>query len=91
MKKLILIAFILSLKIQIISAQDEIPFNHYDLSYTDYIERVKTHNIEYAAEKLNINISEAAIEAAKVFSDPYISLDIIEDLETKTQTGYGWW
>ena len=53
------------------------------------LEQVKTHNIEYAAEKLNINISEAAIEAAKVFSDPYISLDIIEDLETRTQTGYG--
>jgi cobalt-zinc-cadmium efflux system outer membrane protein len=89
MKKLIFIAFITSLKLSIISGQDEIPFNHYDLSYTDYIERVKTHNIEYAAEKLNINISEAAIEAAKVFSDPYISVDIIEDLETKTQTGYG--
>jgi outer membrane protein, heavy metal efflux system len=89
MKKLILIAFITSLKLTVISGQDEIPFNHYDLSFTEYLEQVKTHNIEYAAEKLNINISEAAIEAAKVFSDPYISLDIIEDLETKTQTGYG--
>jgi cobalt-zinc-cadmium efflux system outer membrane protein len=89
MKNLILIAFLTVLKLQIIFAQDIIPFNHYDLDFTEYLEQVKTHNIEYAAEKLNINISEAAIEAAKVFSDPYISLDLIEDLETKTQTGYG--
>jgi cobalt-zinc-cadmium efflux system outer membrane protein len=89
MKNLILIAFLTVLKLQIIFAQDIIPFNHYDLGFTEYLEQVKTHNIEYAAEKLNINISEAAIEAAKVFSDPYISLDLIEDLETKTQTGYG--
>ena len=37
MKKLILIAFITSLKLTVISAQDEIPFNHYDLSFTEYI------------------------------------------------------
>jgi cobalt-zinc-cadmium efflux system outer membrane protein len=89
MKKQILIAFIILLKLQKIFAQDEIPFNHYDLTYSEYIERVKNNNIVYAAEKLNINISEAAIEASKVFSDPYISLDFIEDLETRTTTGYG--
>lgn len=89
MKKQILILFIILLKLQNNFAQDDIPFNHYDLSYSEYIERVKTHNIKYAAEKLNIDISEAAIEASKVFIDPYISVDITEDLENRTATGYG--
>ena len=89
MKKQILIIIILFLKLCIISAQDEIPFKHYNLTFKEYIDLVKTHNLEYAAEKLNINISEAAIEAAKIFNDPYFSVDLTQDTENGSRTGYG--
>jgi outer membrane protein, heavy metal efflux system len=79
---------IIFLKMHIINAQDDVPFNHINLSYKDYISLVKSDNLEYAAEKLNINISEAAIEVAKIFNDPYISVDWIGDYENNTQNGY---
>ena len=76
-------------KIQIINAQVDIPFKYYNLEFKEYIELVKTHNLEYAAEKLNINISEAAIEVAKIFPDPYISVYLIENSENRSRTDYG--
>jgi cobalt-zinc-cadmium efflux system outer membrane protein len=81
MKKQILTAIVIFLKLHIISAQMEIPFRNYSISFKEYIDLVKTNNLEYAAEKLNINISEAAIEAAKIFQDPYFSIDLIRNLE----------
>ena len=90
MKKQIFIGIIiLSLRIHLINAQVEIPFRYHNLEFKDYIDLVKTHNLEFAAEKLNINISEAAIEVAKIFHDPYISVDWTEDLEKKSRTDYG--
>ena len=62
---------IICFKIQIINAQVDIPFKYYNLEFKEYIELVKTHNLEYAAEKLNINISEAAIEVAKIFNQSH--------------------
>lgn len=88
MKKQIFIITILHLKLCFLSAQDEIPFKHYNLPFKEYIDLVKTHNLQYAAEKLNINISEAAIEAAKVFNDPFISADVTRDSENSLKTGY---
>jgi outer membrane protein, heavy metal efflux system len=81
MKKLFIIIPVLFLKLQIIPAQTDIPFIHYDINYKDYINLVGTKNLAYAAEKLNINISEAAIEAAKIFQNPYFSIELIQDLE----------
>lgn len=81
MKKLYIIIPVLFLKLQINLAQTDIPFNHFDINYKEYINLVSTKNLEYAAEKLNISISEAAMEAAKVFQDPYFSIDLIQDLE----------
>jgi len=81
MKKLYIVISVLVLKLQIISAQTDIPFNHYDVNYKDYINLVRTNNLRYAAEKINISISEAAIEAAKIFQDPYFSIDLIQDME----------
>lgn len=89
LKKIIISGIlIIFLKMHIIKAQDSIPFYHINLSFKDYISLVKSNNLEYAAEKLNINISEAAIEVAKIFNDPYISVDWIGGYENKTQTGY---
>lgn len=89
MRKYILISILLFLRLFMISAQDEIPFKHYKVSFKEYLELVKTNNLEFAAEKLNISIAEAAIEASKVFSDPYVSFDVTNDSENGLRSGYG--
>jgi outer membrane protein, heavy metal efflux system len=89
MKKQIFIVTILFLKLYSLSAQEEVPFKHYNLPFKEYIELVRTHNLQFAAEKLNINISEAAIEAARVFNNPYLSLDWTREKENRISTGYG--
>lgn len=89
MKKQIMIVCILCVKLQTIFGQVEIPFKHIDLRFKEYIDLVKTHNLKYASEKLNISISEAAIEAAKVFNDPYFSIDLTRDAEESMRTTYG--
>jgi outer membrane protein, heavy metal efflux system len=88
MKRQVFLITILLLKLNGLSAQDEIPFKHYNLPFKEYIDLVKTHNLQYAAEKLNINISDAAIDAAKVFNDPFFSVDVTRDSEKSIRTGY---
>jgi len=73
---------------QSLSAQPAIPFKHKYLTFKEYIEQVKDNNLEYAAEKLNINISEAAIEAAKIFPDPHFLVEFTKDYENRVRNGY---
>jgi outer membrane protein, heavy metal efflux system len=88
MKTTIIMTCLLFLKLQSGIAQADISFKHVNLEFRDYINLVKNNNLKYAAEKLNINISEAAVEAAKVFSDPYLSIDVTRDKEDRFTTGY---
>ncbi len=89
MRKHILLMSIIFLKISCVNAQDEVPFKHYKISFSEYLELVKTHNLEFAAEKLNISIAEAVIEASKVFNDPFLSFDVTSASENSSRTGYG--
>jgi outer membrane protein, heavy metal efflux system len=89
MKKSVIILFIILLKVQLINAQENIPFKHLDIDYKEYIGMVRTNNLEYAAERLNLDIAETAIEAAKIFQDPYISVDYSHDMLAGSRTGYG--
>lgn len=89
MKKQLLTIIILTLKICSLSAQGEIPFKHYLLPFKEYIELVKTHNLKYVSEKLNISIAEASAEAARIFNDPYLSVDLTRDYENSKNTGFG--
>jgi cobalt-zinc-cadmium efflux system outer membrane protein len=89
MKKRIYLVIIQFFFLQILKAQVDVPFQYINLNFKEYIYLVKSNNLEYAAEKLNMNISDAAIEAAKVFQDPYFSLGLSEDLEENSRTGYG--
>ena len=50
---------------------------------------VVKHNLDYAAERYEVNKSEAAIEIAKVFSDPTISFGYSQDREGHQATGSG--
>jgi outer membrane protein, heavy metal efflux system len=46
-----------------------------NIGFSEYLELVASHNLGYAAEMYNIEISEAAVEKARVFNDPAFSLD----------------
>jgi len=59
------------------------------LPYNQYIEKVISGNMEYAAEKLNVDISEAEIIAAKVFNDPNLSVAYYNNENKSLQMGQG--
>lgn len=59
------------------------------ITYHEYMEKVTTGNIEYAAEKLNVDISEAEIVAAKVFNDPAIAVSYYNNSNWDIEMGYG--
>jgi cobalt-zinc-cadmium efflux system outer membrane protein len=45
------------------------------IDYQTFISLVKEKNLSYAAEKLNVGIAEAELQAAKVFNDPQLSVE----------------
>lgn len=59
------------------------------LTYTDFLEQVSNHNLEYAAEKLNVSIAEAEAVAANVYNDPQLSVEYFNNEQNKLQMGYG--
>lgn len=66
------------------SAQQIIP-----LSYHQYMEKVAEGNLEYAAERLNVNVSEAGVTAAKVFNDPNLAVSYYNNENNNLQMGEG--
>ncbi|MBC8602964.1 TolC family protein [Parabacteroides acidifaciens] len=66
------------------SAQQIIP-----LSYHQYMEKVAEGNLEYAAERLNVNVSEAEVTAAKVFNDPNLAVSYYNNENNNLQMGEG--
>ena len=59
------------------------------LPYREYLEKVNTGNLEYAAEKLNVSASHAGVVAAKVFNDPELSVSYFNNENKKLQMGEG--
>ena len=57
------------------------------IDYKTYIEQVGKQNLGYAAEKLNVNIAEAELKAAKVFNDPQLSVGYGDNNEAYMQMG----
>jgi cobalt-zinc-cadmium efflux system outer membrane protein len=55
-------------------SQVDSSFSHIDLKYKDYMKMIVSGNLEYTAEKFNINIADARIEVAKVFQNPSLSV-----------------
>lgn len=66
------------------SAQQMVP-----LSYRNYMEKVAEGNLEYAAERLNVNVSEAEVSAAKVFNDPNLSVSYFNNENNSLEMGEG--
>jgi cobalt-zinc-cadmium efflux system outer membrane protein len=70
-------------------AQIDTTFKRNNLDFENYLKLVGSKNLELAAEKYNVSISEAEIEIAKVFPDPSLSFDWTENYEEKNRSGYG--
>ena len=66
------------------SAQQMVP-----LSYRNYMEKVTEGNLEYAAERLNMDVSEAEVVASKVFNDPNLSVSYFNNENGSLQMGEG--
>ncbi len=67
----------------------EIDVNKQKLSYKEFLTKMVTNNLSYAAEKYNINIAEAEIQAAKAFPDPELSFGWFDNQQNRMQMGYG--
>lgn len=58
------------------------------LAYGEYMNNVKQSNIDYLAEKYNVNIAEANARAARIFPDPELSLAATDNQERRLKLGY---
>lgn len=58
------------------------------LSFTAFWEAVGSKNLEYAAERFNVRITEAGIESARVFPDPELSLGASDNGQHRMRMGY---
>ena len=59
------------------------------ITYSQYMEKVNTGNLGYAAEKLNVSISVAEAAAANVYNDPQLSVEYFNNEQHKKKMGYG--
>ena len=61
---------------------------NYILTFDEYLNNVKSSNINFLVEKYNIDIANANIKAAKVFPDPSLSLEGANNQEQTLKMGY---
>lgn len=59
------------------------------LSLDEFLEKVRTGNLEYAAQRLNIELSDAQIISASVFNNPSIGFSYYNDELNSMQMGHG--
>ncbi len=59
------------------------------LTFGTFMEKVDSGNLEYAAQKLNLDIAKAGIIAAKVRNNPEIGFSYFNNEQSKKQMGYG--
>ena len=71
-------------------AQIDTSFNRKIVPYADYLSLVGQNNLLYAAEKLNVNISEAGIEVAKIFPNPQLYYGYFDNGQNRSKMGYGY-
>ena len=57
------------------------------LTYTQYMDKVNAGNLEYAAQKLNVSISEAEAIAANVRNDPQLGFNYFNNDRPKRKWG----
>lgn len=60
------------------------------LDFSQYLETVKHNNLEYAAQKFNVDLAETEIIGAKAFPDPELQFAYFDNGESKKQLGVGY-
>ncbi|MCV9928634.1 TolC family protein [Flavobacterium sp. LS1R49] len=84
------VILLLLLNISAVSnAQIDTTFTRVKMNYPDFLLLVNKNNLGYAAEKFNVNIAEANIEASKVFPDPELAIGSHDNGQRRMQMGYG--
>lgn len=71
------------------NAQIDTTFTAVKMNYSDFLSLVSKNNLGYAAEKFNLNIAEANVEASKVFPDPELAVGVNDTGQHRMQMGYG--
>jgi cobalt-zinc-cadmium efflux system outer membrane protein len=71
------------------NAQIDTTFTSIKINYPDFLSLVNKNNLDYAAEKFNVNIAEANVEASKVFPDPELAIGASDNGQRRMQMGYG--
>ena len=64
-------------------------FTKRKIDYPTYIGLVGKNNLEYSAEKFNVNIAEAEILTARIFPDPELSFGAFDNGQRRLNMGYG--
>lgn len=64
-------------------------FTKRKIDYPTYIGLVGKNNLEYSAEKFNVNIAEANILSAKIFPDPELGFVYADNGQRRMGMGYG--
>lgn len=59
------------------------------ITYSSYIDKVYAGNVDYAAQKLNVNIADAGIISAKVRNDPQFGINYFNNDQPDKKMGYG--
>ena len=86
-KKIVLMAlFIFSTQLV---AQVDSSYNREVVDFNSYLAIVGSNNLNYAAEKFNLNVAQAQIEFAKIFPDPVLEVGTYNNGQQRLQTGYG--
>ena len=73
----------------LLHAQIDTTFNRTIINYSLFLALVAKNNLNYAAQKFNLNIAEANIELAKVFPDPEIGVGWFDNGMRRMGMGYG--
>ena len=89
MRLTIICLIILFFQSQITYSQTDIKSTPNLLKFSDYMDLVGKHNLDFVAEKFEVSKAEAAIEIAKVFPDPTVSFNMTQDKENHVNSGHG--
>ena len=59
------------------------------IDYSQFISKVFEDNLQYAAQKYQVNIAQAQVEAAKILPDPQLSFAWFDNQQRRLEMGYG--
>lgn len=69
-------------------SQVDSSYSRINLGYKDYMKMVVSSNLEYIAEKYNVSIADAGIEAARIYQNPSLAFDWSRSKEENSVNGY---